>query len=92
MRKGRKADKPYAVFETWSGDTRYAVLKSYQADDTKRYARWFLATTSPDTFGQAELGDGYTESVRLYTRLTFVDKTVPGLVEHFQDLGHVLLS
>lgn len=62
QKKSRPADgTPYAV--VIGGPFKWKVLKTYQNDDAKKYARWFLATSSPYTFGSDELGDGYVEDV-----------------------------
>jgi hypothetical protein len=59
--KTRPVDNPY---ETWRlGDWEWKVLKKYQADDNKPYARWFCAVTSPFTYGMPELGDVYASEV-----------------------------
>jgi hypothetical protein len=71
MGKSRPTDNPYMTFE---GDGfEYRVLKSYQADDSKPYARWFLATKSPYTMGSWELGDGYVAEVVNGASMTYKD-------------------
>ena len=60
----RKADAPYAVYR--SGQFTFKVLKTYKHPDNERkdaYARWFLATKSPHTYGTDELGDGYAHDI-----------------------------
>ena len=57
MKRTRPSNNPY---EVWTdGQFTYKVLKKYQNDDNKPYARAFLATSSPFTWGSEELGDGY---------------------------------
>lgn len=57
-----KESAPYAVYYIPSIDFEYRVLKTYQTpanEQKNQYARWFLATKSPMTYGSYELGDGY---------------------------------
>ena len=70
-----KAEDPQAVFS--GGDFEYRVLKTYQNDDAKPFARWFLATRSPFTYGSFELGDGYVRDVVLHASLVEVDGRIP---------------
>ena len=62
MGKTRPASDPYLTVT--DGTFTYKVLKAYSADPNQQYARWFLATASPFTFGSDELGDGYIADVR----------------------------
>ena len=56
-----KGEKPY---EVWSnGVWKWYVLKKYQSDDTKPYARAFCKVFSPYT-PSGELGDVYLEDIR----------------------------
>jgi hypothetical protein len=60
----RPQSDPYEVIT--QGDWTWKVLKHYQSPEGERsnpYARVFLATTSPYTFGSAELSDGYIDDV-----------------------------
>lgn len=64
MGKRRTVDNPY---ETWHGigdmtGWTWRVLKKYQGDDSKPYARWFCAVSSPFVTGY-ELGDVYAAEV-----------------------------
>ena len=67
--KTRPVNNPY---EIWVGmvsiggekpvEFEWRVLKKYQSPENEAknpYARWFLATKSPYTFGEWEYGDGY---------------------------------
>lgn len=76
--KIRKTEKPY---EIWFGrGFQWRVLKKYQAPEAEKsnpYARWFLATRSPFTFGSFELGDGYVRDVVNYGSKIF-DETTDG--------------
>lgn len=63
--KTRKTDNPYMTYIGHGFE--YRVLKTYQskeAESKNAFARWFLATMSPHTFGQWELGDGYAKDIR----------------------------
>ncbi len=70
--KSRKTDAPYMIFV--SGDWEYRVLKTYKTRESELkdpYSRWFLATKSPHTYGQFELGDGYVKDVLSSAKLLF---------------------
>jgi len=78
QKKSRPIDgTPYAVII--GGAFKWKVLKTYQNDDAKQYARWFLATSSPYTHGEDELGDGYVQDVvfPLTNQLVEVDGREP---------------
>ena len=62
MGKTVKKEAPYKVFVAPGWEWR--VLKSYQLDDNKQYARWFTAVRSNFTYGSWELGDSYVADVR----------------------------
>jgi len=58
--------EPYAVYKNDMAGFEYRVLKTYQRPDKERsnqYARWFLASKSPYTYGTYELGDGYINQI-----------------------------
>jgi hypothetical protein len=61
--KTRPSSNPYEIWKNHSGWT-WKVLKKWQADDNKPYARWFCAVTSPFTYGQEELGDVYVSEIK----------------------------
>lgn len=70
--KSRKADEPYAIYKghgfTWK------ILKTYQRPDMEKdneYARWFVAASSPMTYGSDELGDTYISDIREYGTLVY---------------------
>ena len=75
MGKSRKPDNPYLVFESADGWT-WKVLKSWQADNRKPYARWFCYVPSPFTFGSGDMGDTYVSDVVEYGSLTYADPSV----------------
>jgi hypothetical protein len=56
-----KRDKAY---EVWSaGDWTWYVLKKWQADDAKPYARWFCDVVTP-ICPNGELGDVYVSEIK----------------------------
>jgi len=60
--KTRKLDNPY---EIWTiGNWEWRVLKKWQADDNKPYARWFCAVKSDFTYGEFEYGDVYVSEIK----------------------------
>lgn len=62
MLKTRKVNEPYEVWTNNFG-WEWRVLKKWQADDKKPYARWFCAVRSPYTYGEWEYGDTYAAEV-----------------------------
>ena len=59
--------KPYKdnAYEVWSNGTFTTyVLKSYQVDNTKPYARAFCLVISPMTGPSGDLGDTYWSDIR----------------------------
>lgn len=71
MKKTRPVDNPYEIWV--AGDWEWRVLKKYTKDDNAPYARAYLATTSPYTFGSAELGDGYIADYERVAQLVEVN-------------------
>ena len=61
--KERKKEDPYEIWQNASG-WEWRVLKKWQADDNKPYARWFCAVKSPFTFGCYEYGDVYVNEIK----------------------------
>jgi len=61
--KERKVWEPYEIWVNLAG-WEWRVLKKWQADDNKPYARWFCAVKSPLTYGSWEYGDTYVEDVK----------------------------
>jgi hypothetical protein len=60
MNKTRPIGNPYLVFE--QGGWKWEVYKSYQKDDTKKYARYFCKVYSP-IVPDGELGDVYVSDI-----------------------------
>lgn len=70
--KTRPLDNPY---EVWKGkvsiggdilNMEWRVLKKWQVDDNKPYARWFVAAKSEATYGDFEYGDEYVENIKKF--------------------------
>jgi len=66
MAKTRPLDNPYEIWQV--GDWEWRVLKKWQADDNKQYARWYCAVKSPYTYGEYEYGDTYASEVKEMAR------------------------
>lgn len=64
MGKTRPKDDPYMVWSGPFGPTK--VLKAYSGDDTKPYARWFVAVNG-------DMGDSYVADVVGWGQLLYVD-------------------
>ena len=68
-----KTRKPGNPYEVWEGcGIKYEVLKKYQVDDNKPYARWFVNAIGP----YPEMGDMYVAEVKRFMVRTFVDPTI----------------
>lgn len=63
-KKTRPTENPYRIYRSADGTWEWRVLKAYKSDENAPYARWFLATKSPFTYGSFELGDGYIADVK----------------------------
>jgi hypothetical protein len=74
MGKTRPKTDPDLIYER-AGWT-WRVLKAWQTDPHKPYARWFCDVTSPFT-GAGDLGDTYIADVVKYGALTYRDLIVP---------------
>ena len=75
MGKTRKYDQPYLIFA--GSGFEWRVLKSYQIDNRKPYARWFCAVKGPGTHGGYDLGDTYVAEIVRYGRVTYADPQLP---------------
>ena len=61
-----KVNSPYAIYKNESTNFEYRVLKTYQSKDKEsknEYARWYVASRSPYTYGSWEYGDIYVKDV-----------------------------
>ena len=72
--KTRPVFQPYEIWTSRDGSWEYRVLKKYQFDDNKPYARWSVAVKSP--FGSWEYGDSYVKDVKSGNTRTYVDPTI----------------
>ncbi len=65
--KTRPASDPYETWVSADGTWRWDVLKKYQVDDDKPYARWFCNVTTPHC-PRGELGDVYVANIKSAAR------------------------
>jgi hypothetical protein len=75
--KTRTKDNPY---EVWEGNYnagmsgwRWLVLKKWQVDDSKPYARWFCFVTSPFC-PDGEYGDTYVTDITQHAHCVQVEQ------------------
>lgn len=61
--KSRPRNNPYEVWQTRDGRWTWNVLKKWQANDDKPYARWFCDVKSPFT-PDGEMGDVYVADIK----------------------------
>lgn len=61
--KTRPVSNPYEIWTTPDGTWRWAVLKKWQTNDDKPYARWFCFVTSP-MCPEGEYGDVYVADIK----------------------------
>jgi hypothetical protein len=61
--KMRSQDNPYEVWKSFDGSWTWNVLKKWQADDNKPFARWFCFVTSPFC-PHGEMGDVYVSEIK----------------------------
>ena len=62
--KRRAKNDPYEIWANTQG-WEWHVLKKWQADDDKPYARWFCLVKSPFV-PDGEMGDVYVQEVKQY--------------------------
>jgi len=62
--KERKVDNPYEIWKHEDAGWEWRVLKKWQVDDDKPYARWFCAVKSPMTYDSWEYGDVYVKEIK----------------------------
>lgn len=65
--KTRPANNPYEVWQSFDGTWTWNVLKKWQADDNKPYARWFCNVVTP-IVPEGELGDVYVKDIKSSAR------------------------
>ena len=61
--KRRPVEDPYEIWKSKTDDWVWKVLKKYQADDDKQFARWFVFVTSPYC-PDGEYGDEYVSNIK----------------------------
>lgn len=61
--KERDIHNPYEIWRTPDNTWEWRILKKWQIDDNKPYARWFCAVKSPFTYDNFELGDVYVTDI-----------------------------
>ena len=90
--KGRKSDNPYAIFEHPMAQWKWKVLKTYQLPKhEKQYARWFVAASSPHTYGEDELGDTYLAEI-LDIQQVVCTYASPEFIEAYRDDPRIRLN
>jgi len=70
MNECAKTRKPDNAYEIWTNDGigwTWYVLKKWQADDSKPFARWLCLVTSPHV-PNGEMGDVYVSEIKQYAR------------------------
>lgn len=71
--KTRKVNKPYEIWTSADGSWKWLVLKKWQVDDNKPYARWFCAVQSPFTGAHYDMGDCYVKDIKSVATCTYRD-------------------
>lgn len=61
-----KREDAHEVWQTPDGSWTWYVLKKWQNDDDKPYARWFCDVTSPIVGEDGEMGDVYVADIKKY--------------------------
>jgi len=64
MAKMVKIENAYETWQSFDGSWIWKVLKKWQVDDNKPYARWLCAVQSPYTMGAWDYGDVYVEEIK----------------------------
>lgn len=59
-----KRENAYEVWRSRDGAWTWYVLKKWQADDDKPYARWYCCVTSPFVGEAGEYGDVYVSEIK----------------------------
>jgi hypothetical protein len=79
--KERKIDNPYEIWKTSDGTWEWRVLKKWQIDDDKPYARWFCAVKSPYTYGKFDMGDVYVKDIKENAFKVKEDKSISSSIK-----------
>jgi hypothetical protein len=61
--KTRPTENPYEIWRSKDGTWEWRVLKKWQANDDKPYARWFCDVRSPFV-PDGEMGDVYVAEIK----------------------------
>ncbi len=56
--------EPIEIWKSFDNTWTWYVLRKYQKDDNKPFARWFCRVTSPHTIGNGDLGDVYVKEIK----------------------------
>lgn len=72
--KARPIENPYEIWLTPDGSWEWKVLKKWQVDDDKQYARWYCAVKSPFTHGSYEYGDTYVADIKRFAVKVFDER------------------
>ena len=76
-KKTMRRETAYEVWQSRDGQWKWYVLKKWQADDDKPYARWFCLVTSPIVGERGEYGDVYVKEIKENaTRLSPLGETL----------------
>ena len=95
-----KVDSPYAIYKNDRTNIEHRVLKTYQSKDKESknpYARWYVASRSPYTYGSWEYGDIYVKDVISFHNLIastdewkkeyeFIDKVKKSVNFNYNDI------
>ena len=73
--KTRPRGRPYETWTSRDGTWKWNVLKKWQVDDDKPYAKWFCDVVTP-IMPEGEMGDVYVAEIKRHATRTFVDETV----------------
>ena len=65
--KTRPESQPYEIWQSFDGSWTWNVLKKWQVDDNKPFARWFCNVVSP-ICPYGELGDVYVQDITSQAR------------------------
>jgi len=81
--KTRRADNPYEIWQAGTGASAWTwyVLKKWQVDDNKPYARWFCLVKTP-IVPEGEYGDVYVKDIKSVATRIAVD-----VEPHLKDMG-----
>jgi hypothetical protein len=65
-KKRRPVNNPYEVWIHPCADWEWRVLKTWQNDDTKPFARWHCAVKTPYTGDRYDMGDVYVSEITIH--------------------------